>query len=200
MKQELTASRVFSAIGVFDLFRGQLHLLFSEIPLVITAKVSLDRVNDFLHNTELLDSFTEQPNTDIAIAPQNVDNDAIGFRNATFAWATQVSGTPTPSRRNFRLRIEEELTFKLGKINMIVGPTGCGKTSLIMALLGELHFLPSGPDSWFNLPRDGGVAYAAQEAWVQNEVGNALNGLPSLGSCTDVYVFVDNPGMQHCRD
>jgi hypothetical protein len=38
-----------------------------------------------------------------------------------------------------------------------------------MALLGEMHFQPEGPDSWFSLPRDGGVAYAAQEAWVQNE-------------------------------
>ena len=34
---------------------------------------------------------------------------------------------------------------------------------------GEMHFVPSGPGSWFNLPREGGVAYAAQESWVQNE-------------------------------
>ncbi|CCO37903.1 ATP-binding cassette transporter abc4 Short=ABC transporter abc4 [Rhizoctonia solani AG-1 IB] len=52
---------------------------------------------------------------------------------------------------------------------MVIGPTGCGKTSLLMALLGEMHFVPSAPDSWFGLPREGGVAYAAQEAWVQNE-------------------------------
>jgi len=32
-----------------------------------------------------------------------------------------------------------------------------------------MHFIPSGPDSWYNLPRDGGVAYAAQESWVLNE-------------------------------
>jgi hypothetical protein len=35
--------------------------------------------------------------------------------------------------------------------------------------VGEMHFMPSGPTSWFNLPRKGGVAYAAQESWVQNE-------------------------------
>ena len=35
--------------------------------------------------------------------------------------------------------------------------------------LGEMHFMPSGPTSWFNLPRKGGIAYAAQESWVQNE-------------------------------
>jgi hypothetical protein len=33
----------------------------------------------------------------------------------------------------------------------------------------EMHFVPSTPESWFSLPRGGGVAYAAQEAWVQNE-------------------------------
>ena len=38
-----------------------------------------------------------------------------------------------------------------------------------MALLGEMHYIPSGPDSFVSLPREGGVAYAAQESWVQNE-------------------------------
>lgn len=33
---------------------------------------------------------------------------------------------------------------------------------------GEMHFIPTTPDSWFNLPRKNGVAYAAQESWVQN--------------------------------
>ena len=39
---------------------------------------------------------------------------------------------------------------------------------MLAALLGELHFIPDGPNAWFNLPRGGGVAYAAQESWVQN--------------------------------
>lgn len=32
-----------------------------------------------------------------------------------------------------------------------------------------MHFIPSGPGSWFSLPRKNGVAFAAQESWVQNE-------------------------------
>jgi hypothetical protein len=32
-----------------------------------------------------------------------------------------------------------------------------------------MHYVPYGPDSWANLPRNGGIAYAAQESWVQNE-------------------------------
>jgi hypothetical protein len=38
-----------------------------------------------------------------------------------------------------------------------------------MALLGEMHFIPMTPDGWYHLPRSGGVSYAAQESWVQNE-------------------------------
>ncbi|KAI0948127.1 hypothetical protein AcW1_009722 [Taiwanofungus camphoratus] len=32
-----------------------------------------------------------------------------------------------------------------------------------------MHYIPGGSDSYVNLPRLGGVAYAAQESWVQNE-------------------------------
>lgn len=89
---------------------------------------------------------------------------------AHFTWMTEfVGGTETPSTKSFRLRIEDKLTFVRGGFNVIIGPTGSGKTSILMALLGEMHYVPLGPDSWVNLPRTGGVAYAAQESWVQNE-------------------------------
>ena len=63
---------------------------------------------------------------------------------------------------------------------------GSGKTSVLMALLGEMHCVrrsvsaSSSTSSWFNLPRNGGVAYAAQESWVQNETikDNILFGSP----------------------
>ncbi|KAG9089172.1 hypothetical protein FS749_001555, partial [Ceratobasidium sp. UAMH 11750] len=163
----LDASTVFSSISVFEVMRNQLHWLFWQIPRVIQGKVSLDRFNEFLIKTELLDAYTAKGST-LTIEP-SPSLSAIGFRNAEFAWTQQTSGTSTPFRRDFRLKIEDEIIFHWKEVNMIVGPTGCGKTSLLMALLGEMHFIPSGPDSWFSLPRDGGVAYAAQEAWIQND-------------------------------
>lgn len=33
---------------------------------------------------------------------------------------------------------------------------------------GEMHFTPNLPTSGYSLPRAGGVAYAAQESWIQN--------------------------------
>ena len=57
---------------------------------------------------------------------------------------------------------------------------GSGKTSLLLALCGELHFEREGPSSWYGLPRGGGIAYAAQEGWVQNATirDNILFGSP----------------------
>jgi ABC-type uncharacterized transport system fused permease/ATPase subunit len=49
------------------------------------------------------------------------------------------------------------------------GPTGCGKTSLLLALLSELHHIPMGSKAWLSLPRAAGIAYAAQESWVLND-------------------------------
>lgn len=156
---------------VFDMLRDQLWMVFGGIPMMIQAKVSLDRLHEFLHKTELLDEFDPR-SKDSTIADQVKANaELIGIRNASFTWTSESNGTITPgsSRRNFTLRIPDEVIFRKGKINLIIGPTGCGKTSLLMALLGELHYVPAGPDSWCNLPRVGGVAYAAQESWVQNE-------------------------------
>ena len=38
-----------------------------------------------------------------------------------------------------------------------------------MIFVAEMYYIPVGSTSWYNLPREGGVAYAAQESWVQNE-------------------------------
>ncbi|PCH35560.1 multidrug resistance-associated ABC transporter [Wolfiporia cocos MD-104 SS10] len=123
--------------------------------------------------TELLDEATEKKDkvTSQSLESRIVREDIIGFRQADFTWSNEEDRPPTPgtNRRQFRLRIDVELHFKRGAINLIVGPTGSGKTSMLMALLGEMHYVPYGLDSYLSLPRDRGVAYAAQESWVQNE-------------------------------
>ncbi|KAG7095647.1 hypothetical protein E1B28_006369 [Marasmius oreades] len=170
MKQQLDASKVFSSMVVFDKFQSQLSNLLYTLNQSMTAKVSLDRITNFLYDSELLDSYANQashsndPNRRIVSSEER--NEEIGFRNATFSWS--LSGSETPDKRRFILHIDGELLFRRGCINMVIGPTGCGKTSLLMALLSEMHFIPNSPDSWYNLPREGGVAYAAQESWVLN--------------------------------
>ncbi|KAJ7082396.1 P-loop containing nucleoside triphosphate hydrolase protein [Mycena belliarum] len=151
MKQELRPSIVFSTVPIFNMLRIQLGDINWRIIQFVDAKVSLDRIDDFLHKTELLDSFAEDERTTMP------DGEEIGFRDATFRWSNDGNGLATPPDYQFALRIKGELLFKRGCINLIVGPTG------------EMHFIPSAPGSTYNLPRGGGVAYAAQESWILNQ-------------------------------
>ncbi|KAL0950661.1 hypothetical protein HGRIS_007447 [Hohenbuehelia grisea] len=231
----MMASYTTYSMTVFDMLRDQLHVILYAISSSIEGKVSLDRLDEFLHHSELLDQFAGHPSqrdskatkstngkgkasdapdspnlsesssstinaADLALGrPPSGYEGAIGFRDAAFAWSTSgftehtesqapsaaspANGThpATPSSgRNFVLRIDGELLFRQGHVNLVVGPTGSGKTSLLMALLGEMHFVPAGLESWYQVPRTGGVSYAAQESWVQNETirDNILFGTP----------------------
>ncbi|KAJ3890747.1 P-loop containing nucleoside triphosphate hydrolase protein [Lentinula edodes] len=156
LKQKLTASVVFSSMAIFEMLRARMQNMANNIPTLISAKLALDRLDDFLRKTELLDTFCQHRIT----APS--DPCMIGFRNSRFKW----SG---PNNHIFELKVEGDITFHPNSINLIVGPTGSGKTSLLLALLGEMHFVPTGPDSYYNLPREGGISYAAQESWIQND-------------------------------
>ncbi|KAJ7801107.1 hypothetical protein B0H14DRAFT_2386708, partial [Mycena olivaceomarginata] len=167
--QDLSASKVFSSMGVFDLLRNQLWYAFSCISTAVNGKVSLDRLDDFLHNIELLDTFTLKEDLEIT-APNEPASNLIGFRDTTFAWSSdEADGTLTPSSRRFQLKIEGKLLFKPRCINLVLGPTGLGKTSLLMGLLGKMHLVSPTLSSWYNLPRDKGISYAAQESWVLND-------------------------------
>ncbi|KAI0080055.1 P-loop containing nucleoside triphosphate hydrolase protein [Panus rudis PR-1116 ss-1] len=162
MGEELTASRVFASMIVFETVS---HQIISQVQsrrvIFLPAKVSLDRINEFLHKTELLDRFTTSKNV------QHPTSDGrIGIRQAHFTWSADMARCST---HNFVLRIDDELFFKKGCINLIVGKTGSGKTSLLMALLGELHHIPLTSSSIVSLPREEGIAYHPQESWVLNE-------------------------------
>ncbi|KAI0258861.1 P-loop containing nucleoside triphosphate hydrolase protein [Gloeopeniophorella convolvens] len=157
---------------VFDLMRGHLLDMFWVLPGLINSKVSLDRFTAFIREAEFLDEYDAQLHGSatnvLAAAP--LSNEVIGFNNANFIWSKdEAIGTLTPSQKRFVLRVPDEVLFRRHAFNMIIGPTGCGKTSLLMALLGEMHFIPTQVDSWFHLPRANGVGYAAQGSWVQNE-------------------------------
>lgn len=50
MKGTMTASIIFSSMTVFDMLREQMRIVFRSVQDSVTAKVSLDRVYDFLKN------------------------------------------------------------------------------------------------------------------------------------------------------
>jgi hypothetical protein len=90
------------------------------------AKVSLDRVTNFIRDAELLDQFRIEKKARSLPSVTNEEDHSqeIGFRKATFAWSVEdEDGSLTPSNRRFRLQVAEEILFKHNCINLIIGPT-----------------------------------------------------------------------------
>ncbi|KAI0849088.1 P-loop containing nucleoside triphosphate hydrolase protein [Daldinia vernicosa] len=171
-RKPLYPSIAFTAISLFMLLRVPLDQLGDMIAHVQEAKVSVDRVDEFL-NEEETDKYRQ-------LGPDNIDengNRVIGFRNATFIWGSK-DAVASDGSMAFRL-LNLDIDFRIGKLNIIAGPTGCGKTSMLMALLGEMTltegkvYLPGGrsredvrPDPATGLTET--CAYVAQTAWLVN--------------------------------
>jgi ABC-type multidrug transport system fused ATPase/permease subunit len=171
-KKPLYPSVAFTAISLFMLLRYPLDQLGDMIAHVQESQVSIDRIEEFLSEEET-EKFAQ-------LGVDNVDengNRVIGFRNATFVWGSKNTVADDGSMA-FRL-LDLDVDFKLGKLNVITGPTGSGKTSLLMALLGEMTimqgrvYLPGGrsredvrPDPETGLAET--CAYVAQQAWLVN--------------------------------
>lgn len=119
------------------------------------------------YQSEMLDSFDEKSSSDVSPIVSEHEHD-IGFGKSEFYWSNDT-GISSPSQPSFRLHFKDDVVFTKGGFNIICGPTGSGKTSILMALLGEMHHVPLGPQAWVGLPRKGGVAYAAQESWVLSD-------------------------------
>jgi ABC-type multidrug transport system fused ATPase/permease subunit len=80
----------------------------------------------------------------------------------------------TPSiNRSVHTLTNINISIKKGQLVAVVGPVGCGKTSLICGILGELH-LKQGD---VNLA--GSIAYCPQQPWILNQTlkDNVLFGL-----------------------
>ena len=171
-QKPLYPSVAFTAISLFLLLRVPLDQIGDMIAHVQEAKVSVDRVEEFLSEDE-----TEKYEL---LGPDNIDeygNRVIGFRKATFTWGAKNTAADDDLAA-FRL-LNINVDFKIGKLNIICGPTGSGKTSMLMALLGEMTlangqvYLPGGrsredvrPDPETGLTET--CAYVAQTAWLVN--------------------------------
>ncbi len=172
-KRPLIPSVAFTALSLFSLLRIPLDQLADMIARVQESKVSVDRVEEFLNEDET--EKYDQLRQDV----QDEDGEPlIGFEKATFSWGGQNSQHEDGSTA-FRM-IDMSIRFQVGRLNIVAGVTGSGKTSLLMALLGEMTlingsvYLPCGrsredikPNPETSLTES--VAYCAQQAWLIND-------------------------------
>lgn len=170
--RELVPSVAFTALSLFQILRIPLDQLADMVAHVQESKVSVDRIEEYLNEPE-----TEKY-AQLVTHKKDADGlPSIGFENGTFSWGGKDLQEESAADA-FKL-MDLNLRFKVGDLNVIVGPTGSGKTSLLMALLGEMTklkgdvYLPGGRSREdLKLDSDTGltesVAYCAQQAWLVN--------------------------------
>ncbi|KAJ8525547.1 hypothetical protein ON010_g15568 [Phytophthora cinnamomi] len=146
MDQALTAAKVFTAIALFNALRDPLRDFPSVIQQCLQAKISLDRMSNYLSLHEVDPANVIYDNTSISA------DVAIAVEHGTFAWS--AGAMPVLTNVN--------ITVKKGDFIVVHGPVGSGKSSLCSALLGEME------KTGGKVSVNGKVAYYSQQPWIQN--------------------------------
>ncbi|CAK9783969.1 P-loop containing nucleoside triphosphate hydrolase protein [Cutaneotrichosporon oleaginosum] len=175
--EKLTPAVAFTSIAVFDELRFALNALPETFMQALQGFVSCRRIEKYMTLAEVN-------------AASDFDGGDIVLTNATFTWPKDDSANglkstvPTP-RPAFSLA-DLTLRFPKGKLSLICGRLGSGKTLLLSGLLGEADLVAgqarvprSQPDT-MSIDNDGKpiaeadwllpgmVAYVPQQAWLQN--------------------------------
>ncbi|KKP02562.1 ATPase [Trichoderma harzianum] len=139
-KQKLETKVAFPALAIFAVLRIPLDRMSSMISFILQAQVSIGRIEKFLQEKE----------TSREKRLMGSDARMIGFDNATLEWSAQdvvgigagedIQPAENPPTQEFRLS-NLEIKFHKNGLNLVCGPSGLGKSSLLLALLGEMELL-----------------------------------------------------------
>ncbi|XP_014377144.1 ATP-binding cassette sub-family C member 9 isoform X6 [Alligator sinensis] len=188
--KKLQPAQAFASLSLFHILVTPLFLLSTVVRFAVKAIISVQKLNEFLLSDEIggdswrdgcssvayesckkhtgfhskainrkqplryqLESYEQSSRRQPR--PLEIDDIAIKVTNGYFSWG---SGLATLSNINIRI--------PTGQMTMIVGQVGCGKSSLLLAILGEMQTL-EGKVHWSNRNRYS-VAYAAQKPWLLN--------------------------------
>uniref|UniRef100_A0A8C5WM67 ATP-binding cassette sub-family C member 9 n=1 Tax=Leptobrachium leishanense TaxID=445787 RepID=A0A8C5WM67_9ANUR len=203
---ELTPAIAFASLSLFHILVTPLFLLSTVVRFAVKALVSVQKLNEFFISDEIrddakngdscipFDACRKHPGI-VSIAlinsrafnrkqplrfqadrydqspcrptrPTDPDDAAIKVYSGYFSWG---SGLATLSNIDIQI--------PTGHLTMIVGQVGCGKSSLLLAILGEMQTLEgrvcwnrSRITSWESTSHKirHSVAYAGQKSWLLN--------------------------------
>ncbi|XP_019312001.1 ATP-binding cassette sub-family C member 8 isoform X5 [Panthera pardus] len=211
---DFSPSVAFASLSLFHILVTPLFLLSSVVRSTVKALVSVQKLSEFLSSAEIREEqcaprepapqgqtnkyqavplkvvnrkhparedcrgFTAPLQRLVPSADGDADNYCVQIIGGFFTWTPD--GIPTLS--NITIRIPR------GQLTMIVGQVGCGKSSLLLATLGEMQKISGAvfwnsslPDetgedpsperetvAYSDVRKRGPVAYASQKPWLLN--------------------------------
>ncbi|KAG9508844.1 Multidrug resistance-associated protein 1, partial [Fragariocoptes setiger] len=167
----LDSEKAFVSISLFNLLRFPMTMLPQMITSLVMTMVSVQRLNKFLNNDELLRYVTHNETlqaicvedgsvtwTHPALSIKHNAQTANGSSKLSSTELSDSEHKPKPTLRDINLSV------KRGQFITIVGQVASGKTSLLSSLLGEMHHIRGR----FNISGSLKIAYVPQQAWIQN--------------------------------
>jgi ATP-binding cassette, subfamily C (CFTR/MRP), member 1 len=139
---------VFPALTLFNLLTMPLTQLPNIITSVVESTVAANRLKSFLTAGEIQNDAVES----LPAATED-GQESVRVKEASFTWGSGDSK-----------QVLSDISFsaRKGELNCIVGRVGSGKSSLLQAILGDLHKVHG------EVSVRGTIAYVAQNAWIMN--------------------------------
>ncbi|KLU87012.1 hypothetical protein MAPG_06018, partial [Magnaporthiopsis poae ATCC 64411] len=170
----LDVATAFTSKSLLVLISTPLSSIIIAAPILAGSVTSFGRIQDFLNGKEREDKrLNAGLQTDVDATPSSsVEHSVAGNNNGLasdplppeiiasvrgrFSWKEDLSPV---------INIDPEWQIRRGAFTLLFGPVGCGKTTLLRALLGELPAFEGQIRTSFV----SGVAYCSQSAWIPNE-------------------------------
>uniref|UniRef100_A0A6Q2ZKD9 ATP-binding cassette, sub-family C (CFTR/MRP), member 8 n=1 Tax=Esox lucius TaxID=8010 RepID=A0A6Q2ZKD9_ESOLU len=192
---DLSPAVAFASLSLFHILVTPLFLLSSVVRSTVKALVSAQKLSEFFSTEEIGDEQEPQLTITPGPSNHHkyqavVSRDTLSHTHTHTHTTTNTRGGPGPLHqgesvsqsvsRRMKISITNgyftwtdghptlsnvDIRVPFGQLTMIVGQVGCGKSSLLLAALGEMQRV-SGMVNW-NRKR-GSVAYASQKPWLLN--------------------------------
>ena len=183
---QFTPEIAFVAIPILNILNRPIEDLPSLIAYYFTCKVSLKRLSNFYGEDELENYVDRRYDNNVVLSIKNkarfvwYENDNLNYNHAFRDEKNDTESSSMSSiskldlssneRKPFELK-DIELEVKRGSFVAAIGSVGSGKSSLISAILGEMHLVENdeGVKGEVNISDDQTICYVAQQAWIQND-------------------------------
>lgn len=144
----IDANKTFVIVSLVNIIKSPLSSFPNIVSNGVMSKIAMKRINKFLSEDEINKDNVQRLNDPKA-------KDAIIIKNADFIW--NVYTDTKPVLKDIQLKI------KKNQLIAVVGSVASGKSSLLSALLGEMHKVKG------SVCINGSVAYVSQQAWILNQ-------------------------------
>uniref|UniRef100_A0A8D3C4W1 ATP-binding cassette, sub-family C (CFTR/MRP), member 8 n=1 Tax=Scophthalmus maximus TaxID=52904 RepID=A0A8D3C4W1_SCOMX len=208
---DLSPAVAFASLSLFHILVTPLFLLSSVVRSTVKALVSVQKLSEFFSSDEIGDE--QEPRAVLTSGSSNHNQNRYQAVVRIRMGITYIALFIFPGRRHVRCSLVKESEFTsvltclqivsgyftwtdgpptlssvdirvpFGKLTMIVGQVGCGKSSLLLAALGEMQRV-SGAVTWNrsvtgspterdtagdgDIRKRSAVAYASQKPWLLN--------------------------------